>query len=151
MSLRAFGFAPTIRTIALAALLSAAVPLAQAADTVTVGGQALVNTGLVGVGRLPSDLRDKFGETVGSGSGLAADPKTWTRTSDGYHGVFYLLPDRGYNITGTTDFRARLYKLSIAFKPAADPSTLPADARQRGVVATLTDTILLTDAAGQSM
>jgi hypothetical protein len=28
-----------------------------------------------------------------------------------------MLPDRGYNITGTTDFRARLYKLSIDLRP----------------------------------
>src|SRR5215510_14318881 len=111
--------------IGFAALLAAALlpaSLARGADTVTVGGLSFVNKGLVGVGRLPADLRDRFGETVGSGSGLAADPKTWTRSGEGYQGVFYLLPDRGYNVTGTTDFRARLYKLSIDFKPSYDPS-----------------------------
>jgi hypothetical protein len=146
------GLTRTLRTIALAGtLLSAALLPAQAAETVTVGGLSYVNKGLVGVGRMPSDLRDKFGETVGSGSGFAVDPKTWTKTADGFQGTFFLLPDRGYNVTGTTDFRARLYKLSIAFKPLEDPSKVPADARQSSVKATLADTMLLTDAAGQSM
>src|SRR4051812_5690212 len=94
------------------ALLLAAAP-ALAADTVTVGGLTLVNKGLVGVGRIPSDQRDKLKETFGSGSGLAADVRSWRRTADGYRGTFYLLPDRGYNVSGTTDYRTRLYKLSI--------------------------------------
>src|SRR5262245_1421499 len=131
------------------ALLLAASP-GLAADTVTVGGLTLVNKGLVGVGRIPSDRRDKLGETFGSGSGLAADVRSWRRTADGYRGTFYLLPDRGYNVSGTTNYRTRLYKLSIVFKPAVNPAAVPEQNRQRGVVATLADTILLTDAAGQS-
>jgi hypothetical protein len=122
---------------------------AAAAETVTVGGLTLVNKGLVGVGRIPSDQRDKFGETFGSGSGMAVDPKTWTRTADGYSGTFYLLPDRGYNVSGTTDYRARLYRLSIAFKPVADVATMPEAERQRSVVATIADTIPLVDQADQ--
>jgi hypothetical protein len=93
---------------------------------------------------MPSDLRDKFGETAGSGSALAVDPSTWTHSSDGYQGVFYLLPDRGYNITGTIDFRARLYKLTVTLKPSEGSS----DPKQSGLSLSLTDTILLTDAAG---
>jgi hypothetical protein len=124
---------------------------AGAADTVTAGGLTLINKGLVGVGRIPSDQRDKFGETFGSGSGMAADPKTWTKTADGYRGTFYLLPDRGYNVSGTTDYRARLYKLSIAFKPVADTGAVVQAERQRSVVATIADTIPLTDAAGESL
>ena len=82
-------------------------PPAVAGDTLTVGGLTLVNKGLVGVGRIPADRRDKFGETFGSGSGMAADLTTWKKTADGYNGTFYLLPDRGYNVAGTTDYRAR--------------------------------------------
>jgi hypothetical protein len=135
--------------VAAAALLAA--PAAVAVDAVTVGSLTLVNKGLVGVGRIPADQRDGLGETFGSGSGLAADPKTWTRTADEYSGTFYLLPDRGYNVSGTTDYRARLYKLAISFKPVADAAALPAGDRQRGVAVSLADTILLTDAAGQSL
>jgi hypothetical protein len=131
------------------ALLLAAAP-ALAADTVTVGGLTLVNKGLVGVGRIPADHRDKFGETFGSGSGLAADVTSWRRTAVGYSGTFYLLPDRGYNVSGTTDYRTRLYKLTIVLKPVVNPAAIPERNRQRSVVATLKDTILLTDAAGKS-
>jgi hypothetical protein len=142
----------TLRTVAVAgALLTAALIPSQAAETVTVGGQAFTNKGLVGVGRLPADLRDKFGETVGSGSGFAANLKTWARNGDRYQGTFFLLPDRGYNVDNTTDFRARFYTLSITLKPSDDPTKLPADERQRTVAATLTDTTLLTDAAGRPM
>src|SRR5262249_24741980 len=86
----------------------------------------------------------------GSGSGLAADVTSWTKTAEGYSGTFYLLPDRGYNVSGTTDYRTRLYKLLIQLKPLADPAAVPAEARQSSVVAGLADTILLTDAKGES-
>src|SRR5215468_6661713 len=102
MTASTHGLSRALRSICLAlplALLSAWAALA--ADAVTIGDRAYVNQGLVGVGRLPADLRDKFGETFGSGSGLAADPKTWMLTPAGYQGTFYLLPDRGYNVGGT--------------------------------------------------
>src|SRR5215467_714416 len=137
-----------VAALVFAHLLATAPALA--ADTVTVGGLTLVNKGLVGVGRIPSDRRDKLGETFGSGSGLAADVKSWRRTADGYSGTFYLLPDRGYNVSGTTDYRTRLYKLSIRFKPVLNPAAIPERNRQRSVVATLVDAILLTDSAGKS-
>jgi hypothetical protein len=124
---------------------------AWAAERVTVDGHVFVNHGLVGVGRIPADLRDGAGETFGSGSGLAAIQQTWARTADGYRGEFFLLPDRGYNVEGTTDFRARLYKLSIALKPPADAAALSPAERQRSVVADLIDTIMLTDAAGRPL
>jgi hypothetical protein len=90
-------------TLAVAAISAGA---AQAESSVTLGGFTLVNKGLVGVGRLRADLRDKLGETFGSGSGMAVDPKSWTRVGASYRGTFYLLPDRGYNVTGTIDYRA---------------------------------------------
>jgi hypothetical protein len=120
-------------------------------ETVIIGDLTFVNQALVGVGRLPADLRDKFGETFGSGSAIAVDPKSWVRTPTGYQGTFYMLPDRGFNVTGTTDYRARINKLFITFKPLDDPTAVPVAERQNSVAATLTDTILLTDAAGQSL
>jgi hypothetical protein len=138
------------RAIGLAALLALALPtLALGADSVTVGGRTYVNKGLVGVGRIPADLRDKFGETFGSGSGLAVDPTSWQRTPTGYQGTIYMLPDRGYNVVGTTDYRARINKLAVTFTPLADAAAVPVAERQRSVVATLVDTILLTDQAGE--
>jgi hypothetical protein len=133
------------RNAALVLLLAAAIPTHWAAAD-PVGDIGLVNKGLVAAGRLPADLRDKFGETFGSGSGLAADLTSWTRGPDGYRGTFYLLPDRGYNVSGTSDYRARLNKLTVVLKPPA--AALPANARQRTLELTLADTVLLTDAAG---
>ncbi len=124
---------------------------AGAAETVTIGDLVFVNKALVGVGRLPSDLRDKFGETFGSGSAIAVDAKSWVRTPAGYQGTFYMLPDRGHNTEGTRDYRARINKLSITFRPLDDPTAVPGAERQRSVEATLLDTILLTDAAGGSL
>ncbi len=121
---------------------------APAAETVTAGGLAYINHGLAGVGRIPAVTRDKFGETFGSGSGLAADLSSWQRSGAGYRGTFYLLPDRGYNIEGTFDYRARLNRLEIVFDPPGDPWMQPVDARQNSVVANLADTIPLTDNAG---
>jgi hypothetical protein len=126
-------------------------PAAFAAETVTIGNLVFVNKALVGVGRVPSDLRDKFGETFGSGSGIAFDPKTWMRTPAGYQGTLYMLPDRGYNVGGTSDYRARLNKLSVTLKPLDNPAAVPEAERQKSVVATLTDTILLTDTAGEML
>ena len=80
---------------------------------------------------MPSDLRDKFGETFGSGSGIAVDPRSWVRTPAGYQGTLYMLPDRGYNVGGTTDYRARLNKLSVTLKPLDNPAAVPEAERQK--------------------
>jgi hypothetical protein len=144
---------------ALAAVLAAIMPAvpALAFDAVALDGRTFVNKGLVAVGRIPAHLRDKLGETFGSGSGLAIDPQVWMREVDGYHGVLYILPDRGYNVTGTTDYRTRLNVLRIVLKPAEDPAAspgqlgLPVEARQHSLEAALADTIVLTDAAGRPL
>jgi hypothetical protein len=62
---------PLFAALAAASML---VPGAVLADTTaTVGGVTYTNKGLVGVGRIPANQRDKFGETFGSGSGMAID------------------------------------------------------------------------------
>ena len=147
---RALSRSLPIIALALIAWLAPA-PATRGAETVIIGDLTFVNKALVGVGRLPSDLRDKFGETFGSGSAIAVDPKSWVRTPAGYQGTFYMLPDRGFNVTGTSDYRARINKLFITFTPLDDPTGVPIAQRQSSVAATLTDTILLTDAAGQSL
>jgi hypothetical protein len=138
------------RSRVIAALMAAALAVARARaeSSVTLGGVTLVDHGLVGVGRLDADLRDKLGETFGSGSGMAVDAKSWTRDGATYRGTIWLVPDRGYNVSGTIDYHARLNRLEITFTPADKPETLPAAARQRTVAARLADTIVLTDNAG---
>jgi hypothetical protein len=130
-----------------AAMLAIGGPV-RAAETVRIGGLTYVNKGLIAVGRLPADLRDKFGETFGSGSGLAADLKSWTRTPDGYRGKLYMLPDRGYNIEGTLAYRARLNTITFTLTPPVDPSAMPDAERQHSLKMTLADTMLLRDANG---
>ncbi|RUX92395.1 esterase-like activity of phytase family protein [Mesorhizobium sp. M7D.F.Ca.US.004.01.2.1] len=127
------------------ALFTALTP-ALADNTATVGG--LVNKGLVGVGRIPAAQRDKFGETFGSGSGMAIDTSGWTHGADGYKGSLWLLPDRGYNVVGTTDYRPRLNTIGIEFAPVAPGAAPAAGQEQTGVKAALADTMLLTDDKG---
>ncbi|WP_245516839.1 MULTISPECIES: esterase-like activity of phytase family protein [unclassified Mesorhizobium] len=111
-------------------------------------GVAYVNKGLVGVGRIPASQKDKFGETFGSGSGMAIDTKSWTHDGAGYKGSLWLLPDRGYNVAGTTDYRPRLNTISIELTPTAPGAAPAAGQEQSGVKATLADTMLLTDDKG---
>jgi hypothetical protein len=140
---------PFLRLFGLAAVFTLALlPAALGAESVTIRGLTFINKGLVGVGRMPASLRDKFGETFGSGSGLAADPKSWTQTSAGYSGVLYMLPDRGYNVSGTIDYMPRINKLSLALTPIADPTGPATTDLQTSITANLDETILLTDSAG---
>jgi hypothetical protein len=126
-------------------LLGSLLPLAaQSASTAVVNGQVYVNQGLVGVGRLPSAARDKFGETIGSFSALTYDAKSWKRHANGsYDGTFYMQPDRGYNNPGTTNWRARFFTLAITFTPS-----LLGSSSQNQVGITVADTTLLTEANG---
>lgn len=102
----------------LAGVAAIATPAAAAPVTVNVGGTAYTVQGLVGVGRIASDTRDKFGETFGSVSGLFANGVDWERNGNTYTGTIYALPDRGYNVAGTTDYATRLNTLTLRFTPA---------------------------------
>ncbi|MEF0942309.1 esterase-like activity of phytase family protein [Rhizobium sp. BR 362] len=134
---------------ALATFVFAAPAAAFADNSVTVGSVTLVNKGRVAVGRIPANLRDKFGETFGSGSGMSIDTKSWVRNADGsYKGSLWLLPDRGYNAVGTTDYRPRLNTIDVQLTPVAPGATPPAGKEQAGVDAKLADTMLLTDNKG---
>jgi hypothetical protein len=143
-------FPAIVHTLGAALIVSSMLtPIAALADsTVTVGGAAFVSKGLVAVGRVPSNQRDKFGETFGSGSGMSIDSASWSKDAAGYKGKLWLLPDRGYNVDGTTDYRERLNTLSIALTPTAAGAAPAAGARETGVKAELADTLLLTDDKG---
>ncbi len=97
------------------------------AQTISVNGTTLTVKELVGVGHLPANQRDGFGETFGSISGLVADASSWRRRPDGsYTGTFYAAPDRGYNVAGTIDYSTRLNRIDMRFTPApAGTSGLP--------------------------
>jgi hypothetical protein len=91
--------------------------------------------GLVGVARVPSNARDSLGETLGGfGSGMALVPGSWQGQGNRFTGKLAMLPDRGWNTQGTTDYRARLEYFDVALTP--------------GFTLTYDKTRLLTDASG---
>ncbi|TIR67891.1 MAG: hypothetical protein E5X15_28390, partial [Mesorhizobium sp.] len=132
------------RTVAL----GAAIALFTVLSPALAEGVGHVNKGLIGVGRIPASQKDKFGETFGSGSGMAIDAKSWARDGAGYKGSLWLLPDRGYNVAGTTDYRPRLNTIAIELTPTPPGAAPAAGQEQSGVKATLVDTMLLTDDKG---
>lgn len=140
------------RILGAAMLLSSVFPPAAFADgSVTVDGKTFVNKGRVAIGRIPSSQRDSLGETFGSASGIAFDAASWQRDGDGFKGTLYVLPDRGYNAVGTTDYRPRLEKLEIHMNPVASGAAPQAGEEQTGVKSTLQGAILLTDDKGKVM
>jgi len=98
---------------------------AASAQSVSFAGATFVNKGLVGVARVPSNATDEFGETLGGfGSGMAMDLGSWHKDWHGaFRGTLYMLPDRGWNTQGTTDFRARLHRFDVILKPFYGAST----------------------------
>ncbi len=104
--------------------------------SVTVGGQVFVNQGMVGAGRSSASLRDFNGDTLGSFSGMALDLATWRRAGNGYSGLLYTLPDRGYNDVFFSNYRSRISAFNLAFTPYTG-ATLPQDvASQNQVILT---------------
>lgn len=122
---------------------------ALAESSATVAGVTLVNHGLVAIGRIPASQKDRFGETFGSGSGMAMDMSSWRKDGAGYSGSLFLLPDRGYNVEGTTDYNDRINRIDFHLTPAAPAATLPQAEQQTGLEAKLADTIILTDNQGK--
>lgn len=52
---------------------------------------------LAGYGFIPSDARDKYGDTIGGiGSSIAINRTSWTIVDGGYTGILWALPDRGW-------------------------------------------------------
>ena len=111
--------------------------------------EGFVNKGLVGVGRLPAGMKDKFGETFGSGSGVTVDPNSWKKEGDSYSGTVFILPDRGYNVEGTTDYRDRLNKVTVTLRPAESGDSFSAEGAP--ITMKLEDTTILTDDKGEPM
>ena len=65
--------------------------------------QELAGSGVRVQAVLPGATRTEIWER----SGMSIDAAGWTRGADGYKGSLWLLPDRGYNVVGTTDYRPR--------------------------------------------
>ncbi|KAL5375694.1 hypothetical protein DPSP01_011050 [Paraphaeosphaeria sporulosa] len=82
-------------------------------------GKTFIYEELAGWGTLPGDARDRFGDTIGGiGSAIALDKKSWKKKSgkkEGYEGILWGLPDRGWNTQGTQNTQSRLHKFSVSF------------------------------------
>jgi hypothetical protein len=97
---------------------------------------------LVGVARIPASALDGQGETLGGfGSGMMLAPGSWKRAGDRYAASLFMVPDRGWNTAGTTDYRARLQMFDMALMP--DDGSPGREGQMR---LTYKDTVLLTDA-----
>lgn len=99
---------------------------------------------MVGVARVPAAAVDSQSETLGGfGSGMMLAPGSWKRTGDGYTAKLFMLPDRGWNTAGTTDYRARLQAFDMTLMPdTGNPG------REGQLQLIYKDTLLLTDPAG---
>jgi hypothetical protein len=110
-------FRTTLVSLLPAALLAVNAHAALA-QSVVFQGQTFVNKGLVGVARVPSNARDKIGDTVSLGSGITIPPGGWHKRQDGnYTGSFIMLPDRGWNTAGTVDYPGRLHRYDVVLRP----------------------------------
>jgi hypothetical protein len=112
--------------------------------TTTCNEKKYVYEELAGWGLLPGDSRDKFGDTIGGiGSAIALDKKSWKKKqgdSEGYDGVIYGLPDRGWNTEGTQNTQSRIHKFAVSLDIVA--ATLEKPAQPNFQIKYL-DTILL--------
>jgi hypothetical protein len=99
---------------------------------------------LVGVARVSASALDAQSETLGGfGSGMMLAPGSWKHTKAGYQAKLFMLPDRGWNTAGTTDFRARLQKFDMTLAPdAGNPG------REGQLHLAFKGTLLLTDPQG---
>jgi hypothetical protein len=70
-------------------------------------------------------------------------PGSWHQTGSGFAASLYMLPDRGWNTSGTVDFRARLQKFDLTLTPDDGNPGHEGQLRLR-----LNGSLLLTDAKG---
>ena len=88
----------SISTAALPSLDYISPKTAPVVNQTTCDGKQYTYQSLAGYGFIPSNARDKFGDTIGGiGSSAAIDRNTWKKTTNGsYTGILWALPDRGW-------------------------------------------------------
>ncbi|KAL4926909.1 esterase-like/phytase family protein [Aspergillus undulatus] len=114
----------------------------------TCGDATYAYTGLEGYGFVESNARDKYGDTLaGLGSSAALEKGSWRKTDNSlYSGIFYLLPDRGWNTNGTLNFNPRIHKFKISLSLA--PHASARNPSKPNLDFEYLDTILLSDPMG---
>ncbi|MCJ1354055.1 MAG: hypothetical protein MMC33_004042 [Icmadophila ericetorum] len=114
----------------------------------TCNGNTYAYNQLAGYGFVPSNARDKFGDTMGGfGSAIAFDESSWQKTKNGsYTGILWVLPDRGWNTEGTTNYQNRLHKFGVTLTP--QPSATVANPSGPNVQFQYLDSVLFTGPDG---
>jgi len=101
---------------------------------------------LVGAARIPAEARDGVGETLGGfGSAMALVPGSLKHSRDGVSGTLAMVPDRGWNTQGTSDYRGRVQLFDFSLHPQTG-----APHGQVGLDLRLRKTLLLTDGDGSA-
>ncbi|KAF2633566.1 hypothetical protein BU25DRAFT_321872, partial [Macroventuria anomochaeta] len=118
-------------------------------NVTTCNGKTYTYSALAGYGKLASDARDKFGDTIGGiGSAIALDKKSWKNKKgkkEAYSGIVYGLPDRGWNTQGTQNTQSRIHKFSFDLEIVDASVEKPASPNFK---LTYLDTLLLTGPDG---
>ncbi|KKK16698.1 hypothetical protein ARAM_004014 [Aspergillus rambellii] len=117
----------------------------------TCAGTTYAYTGLEGYGYVASNARDKYGDTLaGLGSSAALEKGSWRKTGpNSYSGIFYCLPDRGWNTNGTLNFQPRVHKFQITLQLATHATAK--NPSKPNVHLKYLDTTLLTGPDGQPL
>lgn len=116
-------------------------------NTAVCNGKTYVYQELSGYGFVPSDFRDKYGDTVSLGSSIAIEEKSWKKSGKTqYQGTIWMLPDRGWNTNGTTNYQPRIHKFQIAFDTNIGSTPSPPNLKL-----TYQDTVLFKDPLGNPM
>lgn len=135
--------------LAVAAPTTAVGPTSQAVvKQTTCDSKSFTYEALVGYGLIPSNARDKYGDTLGGyGSSIAIDRSSWKLVSAGsYTGTLWAIPDRGWNTQGTLNYQNRIHKFSIALTLA--PGATASNPSPPNLKIVYQDTILLTGPDG---
>ncbi|KAK3071456.1 hypothetical protein LTR53_008596 [Teratosphaeriaceae sp. CCFEE 6253] len=119
-----------------------------AVNTTPCHGETYAYQELAGYGFIPSNARDKFGDTIGGiGSSIAVDGKSWQKLRNGsYTGLLWALPDRGWNTQGTVNYQNRVHKIRMTLTPNA--SATIASPSPPNLQLHYLDTVLFTDPSG---
>jgi hypothetical protein len=125
-----------------------------APSSVTLDGVTFTNQGLFGAGRLPASTRDFLGDSLGSFSGLAIDPRSWRMMANGFSATLIALPDRGYNdpaaVPPFSDYAGRLLHFKMTFAPYSGANLPAATSSQNQVVLNPDGGVLLRDNQGRT-
>lgn len=123
---------------------------AAAADPVfstTCNGQSYTYNELAGYGFVPSNARDKFGDSISFGSSISFS--SWAKQGSKYNGKLWALPDRGWNTQGTVNYQPRVHQFTVTLTLA--PGATVASPAAPNVVFEYEDTILLTGPDGKAI